>query len=104
VPFLGIGGRAGGDGQPGEANAQAGILSPGLSRRTRLMSDVFVHHRADAGLKGGSRWLESNALNGFGRDFEYKSHRIASKLDVASSSLVSRSPYGFRRAAERREV
>jgi hypothetical protein len=47
--------------------------------------------RSDAELTGRSRLLESNAPNWLGDDFEYKSHRITSKLDVEGSSPFSRS-------------
>ena len=71
----------------------ARALSPGgrITWRPRASTNA-VSTLTDAELKVRSRNVKSNALDRFGRDFEYKSHRITSKLDVEGSSPFSRSP------------
>jgi hypothetical protein len=61
----------------------------------RLVSEAGVGHAADAELTGKDQKAKSNALDQFGLDFEYKSHRITSKLDVEGSSPFSRSTPSF---------
>jgi hypothetical protein len=71
----------------------ASVMSPEASTAVASCSSKrSLTPRSDAELNGRSRLLESNALNRLESEFEYKSHRITSKLDVEGSSPFSRSP------------